>query len=99
MKKTFCLLVFTFLFLCSSLAEAVDIEALKKVKIISTDQLKKLYEEKSDMVLINSLSPIEFAEERITESVNLPYMHIKTGKAKLPDDRNRMLVFYCKGPS
>jgi len=99
MKKMVYVLIIPFLFLLAGLVEAVDIEAVKKVKIITTDQLKKLYDEKSDMVLINSLSPIEFAEERISDSVNLPYMHIKTGKAKLPDDRNKMLVFYCKGPS
>ena len=99
MKKAVFFLFFPLLVLCSGLVEAVDVEAVKKVKIITTDELKKLYDAKSDMLLINSLSPIEFAEERITDSVNLPYMHIKTGKAKLPADKNKKLVFYCKGPS
>jgi rhodanese-related sulfurtransferase len=99
MKKTVYLLMVAFLMLFSALVEAIDIEAVRKVKIITTDELKKLYYAGSDMVLINSLSPIEFAEERIKDSVNLPYTHIKTGRAKLPEDRNRKLIFYCKGPN
>jgi len=53
---------------------------------------------KEDFVLADALSPIEFAEDRIAGSVNLPYTAIKTGKAKLPADKAKKLVFYCKGP-
>jgi rhodanese-related sulfurtransferase len=99
MKRTVYLLMVPLIILFSTLAEAVDVDVMRKVKIITTDELKKLYDAKTDMLLINALSPIEFAEERIRDSINLPYMHIKTGKAQLPADTNRMLVFYCKGPS
>jgi rhodanese-related sulfurtransferase len=67
-------------------------------KIITTDELKKIYDAKDGFLLINALSPIEFAEERITGSVNIPYSRLKNGMAKLPANKNRLLVFYCKGP-
>lgn len=70
----------------------------KGLKVIKTDDLKKLIDEKADLLLINTLSPIEFAESKIEGSVNIPYMHLKHDEAKLPEDKNKMLVFYCKGP-
>ena len=70
----------------------------KDIKIITTDELKQIFDARKDFMLVNTLSPIEYAEERIKGSVNIPYMHLKGGSAKLPDDKNKMLVFYCKGP-
>ena len=98
MKKVVSLFLVSSLIILSSLAEAVDVEIMKRIKIINTDELKKLYDAKADMLLINNLSPIEFAEEHIKDSVNIPFMLLKTGKAKLPDNKDKMLVFYCKGP-
>ena len=66
--------------------------------IITTDELKKMYDAKKDMLLINTLSPIEFAEEKIKGSVNIPYSHLKSGKSTLPENKGKVLVFYCKGP-
>jgi len=96
--KTICMVLSVFLFLFAPAASfGVDIEAWKEVKTISTDDLKKLYDAKSDFLLINTLSPIEYAEEHIAGSVNIPFMYLKSGKIKLPDDKNKMLVFYCRG--
>lgn len=98
MKKVASLLLLSSLIIFSSLAGAVDVDILKMIKIINTDELKKLYDVKADMLLADTLSPIEFAEEHIKDSVNIPFMHLKTGKVKLPSDKGKMLVFYCKGP-
>ena len=98
MKNVALLVSFLFLIMFFSLAEAVDVDILKMIRIINTDELKKLYDAKADMLLINTLSPIEFAEEHIKDSVNIPFMLLKTGKAQLPSDKSKMLVFYCKGP-
>lgn len=68
------------------------------VPFIGTDELKRVYDSGEDFVLADALSPIEFAEERIARSVNVPVTALRTGKAKLPADRSRRLVFYCKGP-
>jgi rhodanese-related sulfurtransferase len=66
--------------------------------IITTDELKKTYDARKDMLLINTLSPIEYAEERIKGSDNIPYAHLKSGMATLPENKGKVLVFYCKGP-
>jgi rhodanese-related sulfurtransferase len=68
------------------------------IPFITTDELKKLVDAKEDLFLADALSPIEFAEERIAGSVNVPYEALHAGKVKLPADKGRKLVFYCKGP-
>jgi len=70
----------------------------QEIPIVTTDEVKRMVDAKEDFVLADALSPIEFAEDRIAGSVNLPYTAIKTGKAKLPADKAKKLVFYCKGP-
>lgn len=73
-------------------------EAQSSIPFITTDELKKIYDEKADFMLINALSPIEFAEESIAGSVNIPFTRLKSGKAKLPESKGKKLVVYCKGP-
>jgi rhodanese-related sulfurtransferase len=72
--------------------------AERSIPFVTTDELKRMLDAKEDLVLANALSPIEFAEERIAGSVNLPYDALRSGKATLPQDRKKRLVFYCKGP-
>jgi len=96
--KKLCMFLSAFLLLLApAMSVGVDIDAWKEVKTISTDELKKLYDSKADFLLINTLSPIEYAEEHIAGSTNIPFMYLKSGKTKLPDDKNKMLVFYCRG--
>jgi rhodanese-related sulfurtransferase len=70
----------------------------KPIPFVTTDELKRMVDAKQDFVLADALSPIEFAEERIAGSVNLPSSAIRSGAAKLPADKGKKLVFYCKGP-
>ncbi len=97
--KRYVFLVFGFWFLFVPLSvHGQGSSAQNDVSIITTDELKNMYDAKKDFLLINTLSSIEFAEERIKGSVNIPYEKLRQGKTKLPDDKNKMLVFYCKGP-
>ena len=68
------------------------------VPFVGTDELKRMFDEKADYVLADALSPIEFAEESIAGSVNVPFEALKSGKVKLPADKSRRVIFYCKGP-
>lgn len=68
------------------------------VPFVTTDELKRMIDAKEDLVLADALSPIEYAEERITGSVNVPAVALRSGKVKLPEDKSKRLVFYCKGP-
>lgn len=70
----------------------------QQVPFVTTDELKRMMDAKEDFVLADTLSPIEFAEERIAGSVNIPYGALKEGSVKLPADKGTKLVFYCKGP-
>jgi rhodanese-related sulfurtransferase len=70
----------------------------QEIPFVTTDELKKMIDAKQDFVLADALSPIEFAEERIAGSVNMPFTALKSGKAKLPADHKKKIVFYCKGP-
>src|SRR4030065_6902 len=76
---------FLFVPLCAYAQEA---SAQKGEKIITTDELKKMYDAGKDFLLINTLSPIEYAEERIKGSVNIPYSRLKNGMAKLTANKN-----------
>lgn len=97
--KRHLLLAFGLLFLSVPLcAYGQESSAQKGEKIITTDELKTMYDTKKDFLLINTLSPIEYAEERIKGSVNIPFSRLKNGMAKLPENKNKLLVFYCKGP-
>jgi rhodanese-related sulfurtransferase len=66
--------------------------------IVSTDELKRRLDAKEDVVLANALSPIEHAEESILGSVNVPYTGLRDGRVKLPENKAKPIVFYCKGP-
>ncbi len=99
LMKRYLFLVFGSWFLFVPLClHAQESSAKKDIKIITTDELKKMYDAKKDFLLINTLSPIEYAEERIKGSVNIPYSHLRSGQVKLPENKNKLLVFYCKGP-
>jgi rhodanese-related sulfurtransferase len=68
------------------------------LRFITTDELKSIYDAREDFLLINTLSPIEHAEIAIKGSVNIPYEYLARGTAKLPENKNKKLIFYCKGP-
>lgn len=74
------------------------VKAQSSIPVITTDELKTIYDAKADFLLINALSPIEYAEESVVGSVNIPYSSLKSGKTKLPENKGKKLVFYCKGP-
>ncbi len=65
---------------------------------VGTDELKHMIDAKEDFVLADALSPIEYAEESIAGSRNVSCDGLKTGKVKLPADKSKRIVFYCKGP-
>jgi len=66
-----------------------------KVGFLSTSELKSIYG-KGSLVLVNTLSPVEF-RERIAGSINVPLSHYADGRVTLPDDREARFVFYCMG--
>lgn len=84
------------LFAASLLGPAVALA--QQVPFVTTDELKRMVDAREDFLLADTLSPIEFAEERIRGSVNVPFSALKEGDVKLPADKAKKIVFYCKGP-
>jgi len=98
MKRNLFSLAMVILILTPLALEGAETSKWKDLKFLTTEELKQMYDAKDDYLLINALSPIEFAEIRITGSINVPFEKLKSGEAKLPESKETKLVFYCKGP-
>lgn len=61
---------------------------------VTTEQVKILLEKKKDVLLVYPLSKIEYNDQHIAGSVNIPLEQLEK---KLPANRDQPLVFYCLG--
>lgn len=62
---------------------------------ISAPELKYMMS-RNKVVVINSMSNIEFDRQHIPDSINIPLIEMSSSK-KLPQDKNMPLAFYCMG--
>lgn len=69
----------------------------ERFETISTEELLAVRKGDSPFLLINALSPIEYNEEAISDSVNIPASHMQPDHPLLPHDKSTLLIFYCKG--
>ncbi len=69
----------------------------ERFQTISTGDILKLQKSHKTFLLINALSSIEFDELHITGSVNIPASHVNKPHKLLPENKNTILIFYCKG--
>jgi len=60
---------------------------------ISAPELKYLMS-KTKIVVINSMSSIEFDRQHIPGSINIPLINMSSSK-QLPKDKDTPLAFYC----
>ena len=67
------------------------------IQIITTPELKKWLDADQKPFLVYTLSQVEFFEERIPGSVCIPTEQMKSSR-ELPQNTDRPMVFYCKGP-
>jgi hypothetical protein len=81
------LLIFASILVLAPTVWAADFTA------ISTADLKNKLDTKEKLLLVNSLSDIEFGLEHIPGSVNIPVGEMQTTD-KLPADKGTLLVFY-----
>lgn len=75
MKKLLVLLAaLAILMLAPVLVQGVEqSQKWKSLKFITAEQLKEMIDTNADILLLDTLSPIEFAEEHITGAINIPY--------------------------
>lgn len=84
-----CILAFVLFFPLTSFSNEVE--------TITAFDLKKEIDTHNDLLIISPLSDIEFNEQYIPGSVNIPYSKLQESE-KLPNDKSTLIVTYCLGP-
>jgi hypothetical protein len=84
---------------------ATEIVAKPEIKVpqeqlVSTEEMEKLVAlgpEKGNFTLIDSRPGIKYQEGHISGAMSIPFPKMAEMKDKLPQDKKRLLVFYCEG--
>ncbi|HPS87578.1 MAG TPA: rhodanese-like domain-containing protein [Spirochaetota bacterium] len=66
-------------------------------KTISTDQFKKLFDQKKTYLLIDARSPQEYQEAHIKGAISIPEKNLDDNKNLLPADKSMHIIIYCNG--
>ena len=66
-------------------------------KVITTDQLKAMIEQKKEILLIDARTKEEYQEAHIDNALSIPENKFEESTSLLPADKNRLMVFYCNG--
>ncbi len=67
----------------------------EKIQTLTAPEVKNMVDN-GNVVLINTLSAIEFEIQHIPTSVNIPVITMNVTDM-LPEDMNTTLIFYCMG--
>jgi Rhodanese-like domain len=73
---------------------------VSKEQLASTEEVEKLVAmgpDKGNFTLIDSRPGIKYQEGHIPGAISIPFPKMAEMKDKLPQDKNRLLVFYCEG--
>lgn len=82
-------------------AESISVKQPAKLpaeKIVSTDFVAEMVE-KGDAVIIDSRPAVRFYEGAIPGAINIYDADFDKHIDKLPKDKNKLLIFYCAGPT
>jgi hypothetical protein len=71
--------------------------AAEGYQTVSTPTLFKWMNSPTKPVLVYSLNPLEFNEQHIGGSINIPF-ELMDGHPNMPKDKTGRIVFYCHGP-
>ena len=67
---------------------------------IKTAELKKLIDSNSDLTIIDSRPAKRYAQSHIPGAISIPVGDMKSKAAEmLPKEKDKLLVFYCGGPT
>jgi len=90
MKKIFVLLA-----IC--LVSIFSYASAENYKSISADELKKILDKKTELVLVDARPQQEFSQGHIPMSVNIPPDKIGSINTLLPKNKKITVIFYCRG--
>ncbi len=66
-------------------------------KNITVDELKKMIDKKTKMVLVDARTGMEYAQGHIPTAINIPPEKLTSIGTLLPKNKNILVVFYCRG--
>lgn len=82
------------LLLCLLLS-ASHVAAEQAFKDINADDLKKMIDEKKEIVLVDARGEWDYKQGHIPTARNIPSNKFQEIERYLPEDKNVLLVFYC----
>jgi len=88
------------LFFFSLLVVTTTSAQAQTISDLSSDELKKLFEQKAEVLVIDTRTVQEFNSGHIRGAVNISSQasnQFRTLAAMLPEDKRIPLVFYCRG--
>ncbi|MBT4836497.1 MAG: hypothetical protein HON94_04035 [Methylococcales bacterium] len=91
-KQFFCftVLIISLIGLCSN-----SLANLSQIKIVTAPEVKYM-RDNEDVLLVHTLSRIEYEIHHIPGSIHIASTDVKSSK-KMPKDKKKAIVFYCNG--
>ncbi|MDH4231575.1 MAG: rhodanese-like domain-containing protein [Nitrospirota bacterium] len=80
-----------------SLIFMVSYASAKDFKSISADELKRMFDKKTKLVLVDARTEMEYAQGHIPKAVNIPPEKLGGIETVLPKNKKALMVFYCRG--
>lgn len=69
----------------------------EQFKIITTDELKAMMDEKRDFILIDTRSKAEYQEAHIIGAINIPEKEFEQMAPEIIREKDKMIILYCSG--
>lgn len=96
-KKMFLKCCLAVIFALTFFANVSLLASEADLKIIHTEELKAMFDQKKDFTLIDARTKEEYQEAHIAGAINIPEKSFDELVSQLPSDKNSLLVFYCNG--
>jgi len=90
MKKEIVLIVISLVFIFSY-------ASAENLKSITADELKAMLDKKTNLVLVDARSGLEYSQGHIPLAVNIPSEKVGLIGTFLPKNKKTLIVFYCRG--
>jgi phage shock protein E len=73
--------------------------AAQDFKNVTAEELRQLIDQKEKMVLVDARTVGEFQDGHIPSAINIPPEKIKEISRYLPENRDALIIFYCRSAS
>lgn len=83
-------MLFLALVLCGSYVAA------EEFKGVTADELKKMIDEKENVVVVDARNQRDFGEGHIPTAINVSPEKVSNIQQYLPADKDTLLIFYCR---